>query len=138
MKGDVIKALAEKGFKSVKRDGRTWKDRDDLIDYVVMKSVEFIIGFINQVGDLKIPTLAALFLKRYDAIDQVLKKIKYNDDDLSNLTDHRPELAESHENFFKVIDKIKNRYYQEYAVRGGVYNLFLARKRFCHSLDKCF
>ena len=41
-------------------------------------------------------------------VDEVLKKINYNDHDLMNLTDHRPELAESHDNFFKVIDKIND------------------------------
>ena len=83
-------------------------NRNDLFDYVVMKSVEFIVGFINQVEKLKRPTLAALFIKRLDIVDQVLKKIKYDDVDLWHLTDHRPELAESHENFFKAIDKIKD------------------------------
>ena len=41
-------------------------------------------------------------------VDQVLKKIKYNDNDLMDLTTYRPELAESHDKFFKVIDKIKD------------------------------
>ena len=58
-----------------------------------MKSVEFIVGFINQVENLKRPTLAALFIKRPDKVDEVLKKIKYNDHDLDDLTDYRPELA---------------------------------------------
>ena len=58
----------------------------------------------------------------------MLKKIKYDDDDLKDLTDYRPELAESHENFFKVIDKIKNPKNQELAVRDGVINLFNAKK----------
>ena len=38
-------------------------------------------------------------------------------DDLRDLTDYRPELAESHEGFFKVIDKIKDPRNQEMAVR---------------------
>ena len=113
MKGDVIKALEEYGFESIKNDWRKWKDRNDLFDYVVTKSVEFIAGFINQVGILKVPTLAALFIKRSDIVDQVLKKIKYDDYDLSDLTDHRPELAESHDNFFNVIDKISDPENQE-------------------------
>ena len=33
------------------------------------------------------------------------------------MTDYRPELAESHEGFFKSIDKIKDPKYQEWAVR---------------------
>ena len=49
---------------------------------MVTKSVEFITGFINQVEYAKKHTLAALFLKRSDVVDEVLKKIEYNDDDL--------------------------------------------------------
>src|ERR1700722_11820020 len=94
VKGDVIKALEEDGFESINNDWRKWKDRNDLFDYVVTKSVEFIAGFINQVGILKVPTLAALFIKRPDEVDQVLKRIKYNDGDLIYLTLYRPELAE--------------------------------------------
>ena len=128
VKEDVIKALEEDGFVSIKRDWRKWSDRNDLFDYVVMKSVEFIAGFINQVEGAKIRTLAALFIKRSDEVDQVLKKIKYDDYDLMDLTDYRPELAESHDNFFKVIDKIKNPENQEGAVEDGVINLFNAKK----------
>ena len=58
----------------------------------------------------------------------MLKKIKYDDDDLIDLTNYRPELAESHEGFFKSIDMIKNPEYQESAVRMGVINLFDAKK----------
>ena len=93
---------------------------------MVTKSVEFIVGFINQVEDAKRPTLAALFIKRPDIVDEVLKKIKYNDDDLMDLTNYRPELAESHEGFFKVIDKIKDPENQEEAVRVG-----------CHQSVQC-
>ena len=46
---DVIEALKEDGFESIKRDWEKWKDRNDLFDHVVMKSVGFIVGFINQV-----------------------------------------------------------------------------------------
>ena len=82
MAEDVIKALEEDGFGSIKRDWEKWKDRNDLFDHVVTKSVEFIVGFINQVENAKRPTLAALFIKRPDMVDEVLKKIKYDDDDL--------------------------------------------------------
>ena len=44
------------------------------------------------------------------------------------LTDYRPELAESHESFFKAIDKIKNPENQEKAVEWGVKNLLIAKK----------
>ena len=66
MKEDVIEALEENGFESIKRDWRKWEYRKDLFDYVVTKSVEFIAGFINQVEKAKRPTLAALFIKRPD------------------------------------------------------------------------
>ena len=128
VKEDVIKAVEEDGFESIKRDLDKWQDRKDLFDYVVMKRVGFIAGFIKQVGNLKEPTLAALFIKRPDEVDQVLKKIKYDDSDLRNLTRYRSELAESHENFFKVIDKINDPVYQERAVGCSVYNLFNAKK----------
>ena len=35
----VIKALEEEGFESIKRDWEKWKNRKDLFDYVVTKSV---------------------------------------------------------------------------------------------------
>ena len=76
VKEDVIKAVEENGFGSIKRDWRRWENRSDLFDYVVMKSVEFIARFINQIKDAKRPTLAALFIKRSDEVDQVLEKIK--------------------------------------------------------------
>ena len=41
-------------------------------------------------------------------VDQVWGRIKYNDDDLMTLTTDRPKLAESHDKFFKLIDKIKD------------------------------
>ena len=76
----------------------------------------------------KRPTLAALFIKSPDKVDQVLEKIEYDDNDLMSLTDCRSELAESHEGFFKSIDKIENPKNQEKAVKSGVYNLFIAKK----------
>src|SRR3984957_12432915 len=121
---DVIEAVEENGFVSIKRDWCKWQDRKDLFDYVVTKSVEFIIGFINQVRDLTRPTLAALFIKRCDEVDEVLKKIEYDDNDLIYLTDHRPELAEPPYILFKAIDKIKDPENQEEAARWGVSMLF--------------
>ena len=50
-------------------------------------------------------------------IDGVLGRIEYNDDDLCDLTDYRPELAGSPEKFFRVLDKIKEPRKQEGAVR---------------------
>jgi len=125
---DVIDALGEDGFKNIKSEWWRWQHRHDLFDHVVMKSVEFITGFINQVEYFKKPTLAALFIKRSDEVDDVLKKIEYSDDDLIYLTNYRPELAESHENFFKAIDKIQKPENQEMAVYWGVINLVHAKK----------
>src|ERR1700722_601881 len=107
VKEDVIEALDENGFGSIKQDWGTWSNRNDLFDQVVMKGVEFIVGFINQVKELKGRTLAALFIKRSDMVDQVLENVKYDDYDLKDLAYYRPELAESHDNFFKGIDQIR-------------------------------
>ena len=58
----------------------------------------------------------------------MLKNIKYDDHDLIDLTNYRPELAEFHDNFFKVIDKINDPENQEIALKWGVINLFGAKK----------
>ena len=49
LKEDVIEALEEEGFESIKRDWEKVARRNDLFDHVVTKNVEFITGFINQV-----------------------------------------------------------------------------------------
>ena len=101
-----------KDLKASREIGEKWNNRKDLFDYVVMKSVEFIVGFINQVEDAKKSTLAALFLKSPDKVDEVLRRSNIMTD-LMDLTDYRPELAESHERFLqsdrqdKRIQKIK-------------------------------
>ena len=59
-------------------------------------------------------------------IDGVLGRIGYDDNDLCDLTDYRPELAGSPEKFFRVLDKIKDPEKQEWAVHWGVENLFEA------------
>jgi hypothetical protein len=128
VKGDVIKVVEERGFVSIKRDWEYWRNRNDLFDYVVMKSVEFIAGFIKKVEYARKHTLAALFAKRLDIVEEVLKKIEYDGYDLFDLTTYRPELAESHENFFKAINKIRHPIYQESAVEKGVIDLFIAKK----------
>jgi hypothetical protein len=127
---DVIDALQEKEFGRMEKDWGKWRHRKDLFDQVVTKSVKFIIEFINQVDGATRYTLAALFVKRPDVVDQVLEKIEYDDYQLWDLTTHRPELAEpkSHKNFFKMIDKIKSPIAQEGAVGWGVFNLFETKK----------
>ena len=64
--------------------------------------------------------LAALFDKgEKGMIDDVLGRIKCNDNDLRRLTSYRPELAGSPEKFFRVLDKIKDPENQEMAVCCG-------------------
>src|ERR1700722_2410822 len=123
---DAIKAVEEEGFMNIKRNWWTlWLNRNDLFDYVVItKESDFIAEFINQVEDARKSTLAALFIKSPGMVDEVLKRIEYDDDDLRELTDHRPELIESHVEFFKAIDRINNPKNQEEAVKWGVLNLF--------------
>jgi hypothetical protein len=128
VKDDVIKAVDESGFESIKRDLKDWWNRKDLFDHVVTKSVEFIAGFINQVESAKRPTLAALFTMSPEMAGQVLKKIKYNDDDLRSLTNYRHELAESHDGFFKAMDMINDPEIQKWTVELGVMNLSVAER----------
>jgi len=128
VKEDVIKALEQPGFGSIRDGWEEWQYRRDLFDCVVTKDVGFIAAFINQLEDAKIPTLAALFIKRPNEVDQVLNNIHYTDYALQVLVASRPELAKSHENFFEVIDRIKHPKNQERAVRGGVNGLFAAEK----------
>ena len=59
-------------------------------------------------------------IKGEGMIDDVLGRIEYDDDDLCDLTDYRPELAGSPEKFFRILDKIKEPRNQESAVRLGV------------------
>ena len=53
MEKEIIKALEENGFESIKKNWKEWKSCNDLFDHVAMKSVKFIIGFINQVENAK-------------------------------------------------------------------------------------
>ena len=81
-----------------------------------------------RLGGKREPTLAALFLNSPDKVDKVLEKIDYDDNNLEDLTRHRPELAKSHDSFFRVIDKIKKPHNQEDAISYGVHNLFRVEK----------
>jgi hypothetical protein len=108
---------------------RDWKDRGDLPDDVIAKGADVTVWFIQRVGKAKRFILAALFDKgEKGMIDDVLKKVEYNDYDLVHLTSYRPELASSPEKFFRVLDKIKDPKIQEIAVSEGVENLFDAGK----------
>jgi hypothetical protein len=129
VKKNVVRALEEDGFEGIKSDWwENWWNCNDLCDYVVMKSVDFIVDFLNQVEYARIHTLAVLFIKRSRIVDQVLKKINYNDIDLIFLINYRPELAESHDKFFKVINKIRYLCSQEFAIERAVIDLFKANK----------
>ena len=46
---------------------------------MVMKSVAFIVGFIKQVENAQSWTLAAMFIKKPDVVDQVLEKLELED-----------------------------------------------------------
>jgi len=104
---------------------RKWKERNDLLDYVIAKGADFTVKLIKKAEDAKKYVLAALFDKGEGMIDCVLGGIKYDDSDLYGLTGCRPELAVSFEKFFRVLDKIKEPEKQEDAVRLGVTNLFI-------------
>ena len=117
----------ERNFEWLKENWRSWKERKDLLDDVIAKGADVTVRFIQNVEDAKRRVLAALFDKgEKGMIDDVLGRIEYDDDDLCNLTDYRPELAGSPEKFFRVLDKIKDPEMQEMAVRVGVSNLFKA------------
>jgi hypothetical protein len=129
---DVLEALSESekenGFEKINGNLDKWYDRNDLFDCVATKDIDFIVGFINRFRDFEIYALAALFIKRPEKVDQVLERVIYSDDDLMFLTAARPELAQSHESFFKAIGKIKNIASQEDLVQRSVRRLLEANK----------
>ena len=131
VKEDVIEALSEserqKGFEDIKRYWeKWWRKRNDLFDYVVMKSFEFIVEFINQVEVAKRCTLAALFVKSPDKIDKVLEKIKYDENDLKAAVMFELKLVEpeSHETFLKIVGMINTPEVQKLVISEGVGTLF--------------
>ena len=64
----------------------SWWKRKDLLDDVITKGVDVTVRFIQSVGRVKRHVLAALFDKGEGMIDGVLGGIKYDDDDLRDLT----------------------------------------------------
>ena len=130
--GDVVgvvfkEAVDGENFGWLKANSERWKERRDLLDYMIAKGADVTVWFIQSVGALaKRRVLAALFDKGEAMIDDVLGGIEYSDGNLCLLTDYRPELAASHEKFFRVLDKIEDPEWQEMAVREGVKNLFEA------------
>ena len=126
---DVIDALNEEGFVSIKRDfWKHWCDRKDLFDCVVMRDIEFIIGFIKQVDYAQERALAALFVKRPDEVDKVLEKVEFNDKDLIDLIAYRLEIRESHDGLLKLVEMIENPEYQKEIVDDGIKHLFKVKK----------
>ena len=59
-----------------------WKERNDLLDYVIAKGAVVTVRFIQNVEGAKECVLAALFDKGEGMIDDVLERVKYDDDDL--------------------------------------------------------
>ena len=98
----------EENFRWLRANWRRWEKRKDLLDDVIAKGAEVTAQFIQNVGDTEECVLAALFDKGEEGmIDEVLRRIKYSDNDLYGLTGYRPGLAGSPEKFFRVLDKIK-------------------------------
>ena len=126
---DVIDALNEEGFVSIRRDfWKHWCDRKDLFDSVVMRDIEFIIGFIKQVDYAQERILAALFVKRPDEVDKVLKRIEYNDKDLFDLIAYRLEIRESHDGLLNLVEMIENPEYQKEILEDGIKHMFKIKK----------
>ena len=126
---DVIDALSEEEFVNIKRDfWKHWCDRKDIFDCVVMRDIEFIIGFIKQVDYAQERTLAALFIHRPDKVDKVLKRIEYNDKDLFDLISYRPKIRESRDGLLKLVEMIENPEYQKEILEGGITRLFDIKK----------
>ena len=117
-------AVDGENFAWFKENWWSWKDRNDLFDDVIAKGADVTVRLIQNVEEAEEHVLAALFDQGEGMIDEVLGRIKYNDDDLCCLTDYRPELAGSPEKFFRVLDKIEDPKKQETAVRMGVFYLF--------------
>ena len=118
------KAVDEKNTGWLEINRWDWEQRKDLFDYVIEKSVDVTVWFIQNVGRRERQcVLAALFDKGEGMIDDVLGKVEYNDFDLYDLTEYRPELAGSPEKFFKILDRIEDPRSQGSAVHWGVNNL---------------
>ena len=78
-----------------------WEERKDLLDDMIAKGVGVTVWFIKNVEYAKECVLAALFDKGEGMIDEVLGRVEYDDYDLGDLTDYRPELVVSPEKFFR-------------------------------------
>ena len=79
---DVIKVVDRKKFEEIRRGWEHWRGRKDLFNYVITKSIDFIVEFIRQIYDSKRRILEALFDKKPELVDEVLQRITYDDDDL--------------------------------------------------------
>ena len=112
------------------RDNRGgWIDRKDLLDYVIARGADITVKFIQKNWNTKERMLAALFVKGKKAvIDGVFERIEYEDDDLRDLLDYRPELAGSPARFFRILEKIKAPWKQRRAIYFGVKSLLAAKK----------
>ena len=119
-------AVDGENFEWLRENWRIWKERKDLFDYVIAKGADVTVRLIQNVDSAKRHVLAALFDKGEGMIDDVLGGIRYDDDDLRDLTGYRHELAGSPEKFFRVLDKIKEPKNARDGCSSGVSNLFEA------------
>ena len=122
------RAVDEEDFEWLKENHVSWWNRRDLLDEVVARGIDVTVWFIQSVDVLeKRRVLAALFDKgEQRMIDSVLGRFNYDDNDLYDLTNYRPELAGSPEKFFRVLDRIEDPEKQELTVQWGVRSLFVA------------
>ena len=82
---DVIEALSETRRKDLKASRRTGRSGKIAMIYLMMWLRRMSSSSLDssiKLGMQRQHTLAALFLKRPDKVDEVLKKIKCIDDDL--------------------------------------------------------
>jgi hypothetical protein len=109
----LLDPLEEREFELIKRHQEQCNNHTySLVDFVAGIVLYFLVTFFNQIESLG-NTLPPLFTKRPGDFDKVLERIKRDDWGLVHLTDNRPELAESHDQFCKVIDKINDSGMQE-------------------------
>ena len=128
LKDEFVRAVDGEGLGWLNTNWERWEERRDLLDYMVTMSVVVTIWVIQNVKSAKRPVLAALFGKEEGIINGVLKKVGYNDDDLCDLTEYRPELAGLPKKFFNVLDRMEEPEMQEKAVQAGIFNLIKTGK----------
>ena len=126
----------------LKENWGRWYKRNDLLDDVIAKGADVTAWFIQNIRRAKWRVFAALFDKGENGmIEDVLEKVEYSDEDLTDLTGYRPELVGSPEKVFRIFAKIKEPRKQEFAVRMGARSLLATERHdlvvpFVHALGK--